>query len=65
MRSKTSPLPPEYDARLSVVVPKPLSDAIATAAHASLQSINSYTRGALIEKLRRDGCALEPQREVA
>jgi len=65
MRSKTSPTPPDYDARLSVVVPSAMAAAVTSAAHASLQSINSYTRGALIERLRRDGYAPSSSDEAA
>jgi predicted HicB family RNase H-like nuclease len=51
-KTRSSPVAVEYDARLSVVVPTPLHDAITTAAHASLQSVNSFVRGAVLERLR-------------
>jgi hypothetical protein len=53
---------PVYSERLNVVVRTPLHDAITTAAHASLQSVNSFVRGACIERLRREGFAPCPGR---
>ena len=44
-----------YDRRLSVLATQPLTTAIATAAHASMQSVNAYVRGACLDRLRRDG----------
>jgi hypothetical protein len=52
MRTKVAP---DYSARLSVVVPRPLGDAVADAASKSLTSVNSYVRGAVLAKLRADG----------
>jgi predicted HicB family RNase H-like nuclease len=51
---------PVYSERLNVVVPSPLHDAITTAAHSSMQSVNSFVRGAVLERLRREGFAPSP-----
>ena len=47
-----------YDARLSVIVPKPLVSAVAAAARENLTSVNAWVRHACLEQLR-----LEKRRE--
>jgi hypothetical protein len=56
---------PDYDARLNVAVPRPLSTAVATAAAASMTTINAYCRGALLAKLRADGVKVIEENEAA
>jgi len=55
---------PDYDARLNVAVPRPLSTAVATAA-ASMTTINAYTRAALLAKLRADGVKVTEKKTAA
>jgi predicted HicB family RNase H-like nuclease len=57
--SRRSSAAVEYDSRLNIVLPSPLSDAVAAAAAADMTSINQYVRAALLAKLRADGVKLK------
>jgi hypothetical protein len=63
--SKTAGAPAGYDARLSIVVTRPLVAAVASGAGKSMQSLNSYVRSALLAKLKADGIALPKETEAA
>jgi hypothetical protein len=56
--SRRSSAAVEYDSRLNIVLPSPLSDAVAAAAAERMLSINAYCRAALLAKLRADGVKL-------
>ena len=49
--------PVEYTATLHILVPQPLRTAVVEAADASMTSVNAFVRGALLERLRREGFA--------
>ena len=50
-----------FDAQLRIGVPSELAEAIAAAAGQQLESLNSYTRRAILAQLRQDGFALPPR----
>ena len=50
---------PLFDGRLNVLAPQALVDAVQKISARNLQSVNSYTRQALLEALRKDGVKLE------
>ena len=49
------PTYPICDHQLRIAAPMELCTAVAAASRASMQSINSYARGAILERLRKDG----------
>jgi predicted HicB family RNase H-like nuclease len=53
--------PVAYDTTLHVLVPAPLRTAIVMAADAHMQSVNSFVRGAVLERLRREGFSPGPK----
>jgi predicted HicB family RNase H-like nuclease len=59
MTRKNNPEPIRYTDQISFRVPPPMVSAIATAASARMQSMNSWLRAAALEKLSRDGVPIE------
>jgi hypothetical protein len=52
-----------FDRLLRVGVPSALAEAVASAASQRLESLNGYTRRALLTQLQKDGFALPPRGE--
>jgi predicted HicB family RNase H-like nuclease len=51
----------EYSETLHIMVPQRLRTAVVMAADSSMTSVNAFVRGALIERLRREGFSTTPE----
>jgi hypothetical protein len=52
----------DYSARLNLFTPPELAAAVAEAARAQMTSMSSYTRKALLERLKADGITLSSEK---